>query len=200
MASEPKRNDQTNDTAQAPERRNDRLIIFVLITGPLILMIVSLLVAFFPTSRGNVDVCDVATSTGGTLRLQIQPLTVGGIYHEAHQFLYRASDADDWQTLIEMTLPTPRPAVTCEDNLLVLGPETWVVWNGKAVSLSIDSGETWQMWEICDAPRPEFGCIAAEHIQSVTLDEVGRIVVDITAPEGDYRVLTENGGESWAMA
>gem|GEM_PF-3502426 len=163
-------------------------------------MIVSLLVAFFPTSRGDVDVCDVATPAGGTLQLQIQPLTVGGVYHEAHQFLYRASNADAWQTLIDMTLPTPRPAVTCEDNLRILSPQTWAVWNGKAVSLSIDSGQTWQIWEICDAPRPEFGCVAAEYIQSVTLDDAGRILVEITAPEGDYRVVTENGGESWAMA
>lgn len=169
-----------------------------LVLFPILGLFLLTAIAFQPTPAGEVTGC-TATNDSGTLTIEltIEPVEISGRYFETHTFA-QISDADEPDVIFTTSRPSP-DETTCEQNILFPAEDAIVVWNGAAVAWSSNTGESWHMWELCDEPRPSFGCVDRERIEQVTVQSATAGQIDVFAPEGSYTLTTDDSGESWQL-
>jgi hypothetical protein len=189
-------NPNSPDSQQVEERKTiwrTNIIMWVLILViPIALFLGLERLAFATIPAGDIVVCEREL---GALeaRITVEPFRMGQIYHERQ--LIEINRGEVWEPVIDMVLNLPELTPTCDTNLGNAQNLVWV-WNGKTIALTNDEAISWQTWEICDEPRPDFGCVRDEYIQSTELSDDG-LLVSVSAREGNYQVLTPDQGMNW---
>jgi len=180
-------------------RRAYLLAFLVIVAFPLAAFIGLTAFAFRPTPIGEPSECIVQATEQRWLRLRVQALEISQRDYEDHAFAISQDAGATWTPIFTNTRPEP-PSATCEDNIQVFSETGLLAWNGAAVAVSDDGGATWRLWELCDEPRPSFGCVDREQIRAVTFESVQRGQVAVFAPEGSYQLETGDGGQSWQLS
>lgn len=171
------------------------LIFSFIVIFPIVGLGILALIGFQQTPVGEPSHCVATLLDDVQIRLDIEPFEAANRYFERHTFSRIEADG----TLTEI-LSNARPnpiSVDCDTNILQPTADHIVVWNGMAVGWSSDNAQTWDIWEVCDAPRPSFGCVDREYISDVTVSGANMITIRVFAPEGNYQLSTVSGGVSW---
>ncbi|QPC81617.1 hypothetical protein G4Y79_18255 [Phototrophicus methaneseepsis] len=175
-----------------------RIVLVIITIVPLLLMIGVAVIGLRTENAGEAWSCTADLANGGVMTLTVQPKTVSSVYYEDQIFTYQPVPEGESTVVMQMGVSQPTMTMRCDENIGSAAQVLWV-WNEKGMTVSADEGESWHLWEICDEPRPEFGCTPPEHIQAVSFVASGEGSVDVFAPEGSYQVMTEDGGATWQM-
>jgi hypothetical protein len=184
--------------SESSSRRNGRAVLIFVAIAPLVLMVVVTFLALQTQNAGEARTCMVNVETGGTVTMVAQPMTVSGVPYEDYTFDYRTQPDSDPVQIMQMGVSRPTDSVNCADNIGSADTVVWV-WNDKGMAISPDAGENWYTWEVCNEPRPAFGCTVPEHIDGATFEASGAGSVHVYAPEGSYEVITDDGGATWQI-
>lgn len=184
------------------KKKSRRWLVFgifsFIVAFPILGLFLLAAIAFQTTPAGEVTDCTVTNDSGTiTVALTIEPIEVSGRYFETHTFA-QISDSDESDVIFANTRPSP-DETTCEQNIIFMDSEAVVVWNGAAVAWSENAGDSWRIWEMCDEPRPSFGCVDRERIERVTVESATSGQIDVYAPEGSYSIVTGDAGENWQL-
>lgn len=180
-------------------RRTWLLLLLIFVVLPLAVIGAFLGFGLAPRELGEPFVCERSFDGIGTGRLEVQPAEAGGRYFEEQFFTFRGEGDEEFREVLTLRPPTPRGDLSCEANMLATEDDSLLFWAEEALAISEDAGLTWQLWAVCDDPRPEFGCREAEYIQSIDFAGVDELAVSVFAPEGNYAVVSADGGRTWEL-
>jgi hypothetical protein len=101
-----------------------------------------------------------------------------------------------WQDLASDTVQWPR-GIDCEKNIVELSANVFLLYNEKTLALSDNAGESWQVYNVCDEPRPGSGRCDPEPLNLLDMsfapDGSGRFTVRESITDEYGQPLYENG-------
>jgi hypothetical protein len=143
---------------------------------------------------GTESSCYQALNARDTVRLDVYDYQAGLSLFQTQKI--SVTQNGRYQELSSDTVQWPH-GINCKDNVLLLGTGVYLIYSEKTVALSDDYGETWQVHNVCDDPRPGSGRCDAEPLNLIDLsfaeDGSGRLTVRESITDEYGQPLYENG-------
>lgn len=159
---------------------------------------------------GTETVCERQLDQTNTVRLTVYAYQAGLSRFETQTISVNgnelASDTVQWPAGID-----------CKSNIIELSDTSYLLYTEKTIILSDNAGESWQLYNVCDEPRPTSGRCDADPLsllnisfdasasgsftvrQSIT-DEYGQPLYDENNQPrfaSEWAIRTEDAGRSW---
>jgi len=188
----------TNHDEDSPRMMGNIIMWLIMLGLPVALIIMMELVAFRPVGAESI-ICERDLGNNVIVDLTVESFDVGNVPHETHRFEVAINGADI-ETPLDMSINLPQLQPDCDKSMGLVDDDFLWLWNGESVMWRNINDVEWQSWSICDDPRPDFGCIAREYIQSVTFISATEFSFSIFAPESVYEVSTDDSGQTWQLS
>ncbi len=198
---------------------NSLVLLFLLFTIPASLTLAGV---YYVAQQGRIpggedSSCIADISDNVQVRIDIYAYRAGLVNFERQTFSV-SDENDNWQELFADTIPVPQ-AVDCESNITMLDANNIILQTQKTIAWSADAGETWQIHNVCDSPRPDEGRCDAETLTYAEIDlqadGTGRLLVqqsevdEFEEPQRDennnpiviaqWQLITNNAGVDWSL-
>lgn len=198
---------------------NSLVLLFLLFTIPASLTLAGV---YYVAQQGRIpggddSSCIADISDNVQVRIDIYAYRAGLVNFETQTFSV-SDENDNWQELFADTIPVPQ-AVDCESNITMLDANNIILQTQKTIAWSADAGETWQIHNVCDSPRPDEGRCDAETLTyadvDLQADGTGRLLVqqsevdEFEEPQRDennnpiviaqWELITDNSGVDWSL-
>lgn len=191
--------------------------LLILFTIPALLTVGAMFVVIWMgrIPGGNETICEQNLNDSLTARLTIYAYQAGLSLFETQTIAVNQNGT--WQELASDTVQWPQ-GISCENNIIELGTGVFLLYNEKSLALSDNNGETWQVYNVCDEPRPVSGRCDADPLalhninidesgagqftvrQSIT-DEYGQPLYENGLPRlaGEWTITTSDAGRNWRL-
>ncbi len=167
---------------------------------------------------GGVDsFCERTLNENIATRINIYDYQAGLVQFETQTFLVR-ENGGELRELFADTIPAPKPT-TCETNIIELDTSIFLLQSQKTIAWSNDAGQSWQIQNVCDDPRPTNSRCDAETlnfadvlinadgtgqltVQESIVDEFGepqRDVDDDPIVANQWTIITTDAGQTWSL-
>lgn len=195
------------------------VLLFLLFTIPALLTLGGV---YYVAQQGRIPggddkSCITDISDTVQVRIDIYAYRAGLVNFETQTFSV-SNDGENWRELFADTIAVPQP-VNCETSITYLDDDNIILQTQKTIAWSSDAGETWQVHNICDSPRPGEGRCAPETLTYAEIDlqadGTGRLLVqqsevdEFEEPQRDennnpiivnqWELVTDSAGLEWSL-
>lgn len=166
---------------------------------------------------GEDSFCIAEVSDKTQVRIDIYAYQAGLVQFETQAFSV-SEDGETWDELFEDTIAVPQ-GIDCISNITHLDDTNIILQTQKTIAWSSDTGETWQVHNICDSPRPDEGRCSPVTLSyaeiDLNADGIGRLLVhqsevdEFEEPQRDadnnpiivnqWQLVTDNAGLTWSL-
>lgn len=199
---------------------NSFVLLFLLFTIPASLALAGV---FYVAQQqripgGEDSFCVRDISDNIQVRINIYAYTAGLVQFETQSFSVSDDNGENWRELFDDTIPVPLD-LTCDNGISYLDADNIILQTQKTIAWSADRGDTWQIHNVCDSPRPNEGRCDAETLIfsdiDLQVDGTGSLLVqqsevdEFEEPQRDennnpivvdeWQLITENAGLEWVL-